>query len=192
MVPAMHRLFRFFVPGALLLAAIAHGTTLLALDVAGLTRGSGSVVRGTVKSTVARWTRDGARIMTDTVLEVRETWKGAPQKTVTVMQQGGVIGEVGQLVHGTIPFRVGDDVVLFLEPRGERFLLTGMMQGVFRVDGDDARQAIEGDALFLDPATRQPVQPASLTLSLTSLRAQVLAASGVTVPTTNGPVKVTP
>lgn len=194
MVPAMHRLFRFFVPGALLLAAIAHGTTLLALDVAGLTRGSGSVVRGTVKSIDTRWTRDGARIMTDTVLEVRETWKGAPRETVTVMQQGGVIGDVGQLVHGTIPFRVGDEVVLFLEPRGERFLLTGMMQGAFRVDGNDARQALEGDALFLDPVTRQPVQPASLTVSLASLRAQVNAAIGTvpTTPPTRGPVKVTP
>lgn len=107
------------------------------------------------------------------------------------MQQGGVIGEVGQVVHGTIPFRRGDEVVLFLEPRGERFMLTGMMQGVFRVDGDTARQALEGDALFLDPSTRQPVQPSALAVSLSSLRAQVVATLP-TAPQPTSPVKTTP
>lgn len=174
-----------------MLAALAHATTLLAMDVAALTKGSGSVVRGTVKSVEPRWTKDGARIMTDAVIEVRETWKGTHRDTLTVMQQGGVIGDVGQLVHGTIPFRSGDEVVLFLEPRGERFMITGMMQGVFRVEADTARQALEGDALFLDPSTRQPVQPPSLTLSVNALRSQVLAS----LPTTtqpSGPVKTTP
>lgn len=194
MVPAMLRFSRTVGLGALLLAALAQATTLLALDVIALTHGSGVVVRGKVKSSEARWTRDGARIMTDTAIEVRETWKGAHADTVTVMQQGGVLGDVGQLVHGTVPFRVGDEVVLFLEARGtSRFMLTGMMQGVFRVQGDDARQALEGDALFLDATTRQPVQPPSLTLKLDALRAQVLAASGATAPTSpTSPVKVTP
>lgn len=191
MVLRMSRLPRSFALGALLLAALAHATTLLALDVAALSKGSGAVVRGTVKSVDARWTKDGARIMTDAVIEVRETWKGTHRETVTVMQQGGVIGEVGQVVHGTIPFRRGDEVVLFLEPRGERFMLTGMMQGVFRVHGDTARQALEGDALFLDPSTRQPVQPSALAVSLSSLRAQVVATLP-TAPQPTSPVKTTP
>lgn len=191
MVVAMSRLSRSLALGALVLAALAHATTLIALDVPALTKGSDRVVRGTVKSVAPRWTQDGARIMTDAVIEVRETWKGAPKDTVTVMQQGGVIGEVGQLVHGTIPFRAGDEVVLFLEQRGARFLITGMMQGVFRVEGADARQALEGDALFLDAATRQPVQPPSLTLPLSALRAQV-AATLPGAPQPSGPVKITP
>ncbi|MGV3625535.1 MAG: hypothetical protein ACO1OB_32290 [Archangium sp.] len=187
----MSRFSRSLAVGAVVLAALAHATTLLAMDVAALAKGSGTVVRGTVKSTTPRWTKDGARIMTDAVIEVRETWKGTHRASIVVMQQGGVIGDVGQTVHGTISFLSGDDVVLFLEPRGERFLLTGMMQGVFRVDGDTARQAIEGDALFLDPFTRQPVQPPALTVSLNSLRAQVVATlPSITQPT--GPVKTTP
>lgn len=187
----MSRFSRSLALGAVLVAALAHATTLLAMDIAALSKGSGAVIRGTVKSVESRWTKDGARIMTDAVIDVRETWKGTHRDTVTVMQQGGVIGEVGQLVHGTIPFRSGDEVVLFLEPRGERFMITGMMQGVFRVDGDTARQALEGDALFLDPSTRQPTQPSSVTMSLNALRAQVLA----NLPTTtqpSGPVKTTP
>src|SRR5689334_5284575 len=119
---------------SVLAVAVAHATTLLALDVPALTKGSSAVVRATVRSVDARWTKDGGRIMTDVVLEVSEPWKGTPGKQVTVMQPGGVVGDVGQLVHGTAKFTVGEDVVVFLEPRGDRYLLTGMLQGKFRVE----------------------------------------------------------
>ena len=182
-------------------AALANATTLLALDVPALTKGSAVVARATVKSSQARWTKDGGRIMTDVVLEVTEPWKGSPGKQVIVIQPGGVVGEVGQLVHGTARFSVGEDVVVFLEPRGDRFLLTGMLQGKFKVqtssDGKAifALQELEGEALLVDPATRQAVSPGAVVLPLDTLRAQVLAASGAkapTEPTVPGPVKVTP
>lgn len=181
--------------------AVAHATTLLALDVPALTKGSSAVVRAKVKSVEARWTKDGGRIMTDAVLEVTEPWKGAPGKVITVMQPGGVVGEVGQQVHGTAKFTVGEDVVVFLEPRGDRYLLTGMLQGKFKVETSSdgkavfARQALEGDAMLIDPASKQQVQPNAVVLPLDTLRAQVLAASGAKAPnepTTPGPVKVTP
>lgn len=186
---------------AVLTAAMANATTLLALDVPALTRGSAVVVRATVRSVEARWTKDGGRIMTDAVLEVTEPWKGAPARQITVMQPGGVVGEIGQLVHGTVRFTVGEDVVVFLEPRGDRYLLTGMLQGKFKVETSSdgkavfARQELEGDALLVDPATRQPVQSAAVVLPIDKLRAQVLAASGASAPpepTSPGPVKVTP
>lgn len=186
---------------ALLFVGVAQATTLLALDVAALTKGSSLVVRAKVKSVASRWTKDGGRIMTDAVLEVSETWKGTPTSQVTVMQPGGVVGDVGQLVHGTVTFTAGEEVVVFLEPRGERYLLTGMMQGRFKVetstDGKwtSARQEFDGQALFLDPVTRQPVSLGVVALPIDTLRAQVLAASGATAPvepTRPGPVKVTP
>lgn len=186
---------------ALLFVGVAQATTLLALDVAALTKGSSLVVRAKVKSVASRWAKDGGRIMTDAVLEVSETWKGTPTSQVTVMQPSGVVGDVGQLVHGTVTFTAGEEVVVFLEPRGERYLLTGMMQGRFKVetstDGKwtSARQEFDGQALFLDPVTRQPVSLGVVALPIDTLRAQVLAASGASAPvepTRPGPVKVTP
>lgn len=171
----------------LALAAVAHATTLVALDLAALTKGSSSIVRGTVRSVASRWTRDGGRIVTDTVVDVSETWKGAAQPSVTVMQQGGEVGDVGQLVHGTVKFKAGDEVVLFLEPRGSSFLPTGMMQGIFRVERSSDGKAIfarqeSGDALFLDPTTHQPVSPTTEIVPLDTLRARVLSLTGATVP----------
>ncbi len=182
-------------------AVLANATTLLALDVPALTRGSSVVVRATVRSIDTRWTKDGGRIMTDALLEVTEPWKGAPARQVIVMQPGGVVGEIGQLVHGTARFTVGEDVVVFLEPRGDRFLLTGMLQGKFKVEASSdgkavfARQESAGEAMLVDPTTRQAVQPAAVVLPIDTLRSQVLAASGARAPTepkTPGPVKVTP
>jgi hypothetical protein len=173
----------------------------LSLDVPALTKGSTVIARGTVRSVEARWTKDGGRIMTDAVLEVTEPWKGAPGKQITVMQPGGVVGEVGQIVHGTVRFTVGEDVVVFLEPRGDHFLLTGMLQGKFKVETSSdgkavfARQELDGEALLVDAATHQPVQATAVVLPIEKLRAQVLALSGATAPTqptVPGPVKVTP
>ena len=81
---------------AVLGAALAQATTLLALDVPALTKGSAVVARATVRSVAARWTKDGGRIMTDAVMDVTEPWKGAPAKQITVMQPGGVVGRVAR------------------------------------------------------------------------------------------------
>jgi hypothetical protein len=186
---------------SVLLVGVAQATTLIALDVPGLTKASTLVVRAKVKSVASRWTQDGGRIMTDAVMDVSETWKGTPSNQLTVMQQGGVVGDIGQLVHGTVTFKPGDEVVVFLEPRGERYLMTGMIQGRFKVETSSdgkwtyARQEFDGQALFVDPATHQPVSLGVVALPIDTLRAQVLAASGATAPDEQkrpGAVKVTP
>lgn len=175
----------------------AGATTLLALDIPALTKSSAVIARGTVQSVESRWTKDGGRIMTDAVLQVTEVWKGAPDKRITVMQPGGVVGDIGQRVEGTARFSVGEDVVVFLEPRGNRFLVTGMVQGKFKVeissDGKShfARQEGEGGASMVDPTTHLPVEPELLVMPLDRLRAQVLAASGATAPAERNPQEPT-
>lgn len=197
--------FRWPALAALALASVAAATTLLAQDVASLTRASSAVVRGTVTASKARWSGDGARIFTETTLQVAERWKGEAPASLVIEQPGGEVGEVGQLVHGVARFRPGEDVVVFLEARGPRYLVTGMLQGKFVVERSSdgkaafARQELAGEALFLDPVTRQPVQPVPTVTLLDELRAQVLKAAGAQAPsapstttTPKAPVKVTP
>lgn len=193
---------RWFALAALLGASAALATTLLAQDVPALTGASAVVLRGTVVSSHARWTGDGARIMTETTLSVSERWKGEAPATVVVQQPGGEVGDVGQLVHGVARFRVGEDVVVFLEARGPRYLVTGMVQGKFLVEKSSdgkalfARQELDGEALFVDPVSRQPVRPVPTVIMLDTLRAQVLALAGALAPvgpsSPRAPVKVTP
>ena len=185
------------VAAVVLAGFIALGTTAVAVDVAGLARASSAVVRARAVTSTARWTSDGARIVTDTELEVLEVWKGAAAARVVAMQPGGVVGEVGQAVAGVARFAVGEEVVLFLEPRGTRFTVTAMAQGKWRVERSSdgaaayARQVADDGAELLDARNGQPVPRADKVLALDELKAQVRAAAtsdqGSTSPGTSRP-----
>lgn len=173
-----------------MLAASAWATTLLALDVNGLSKSSDVVVRGRVVSVSPRWTKDHARIVTDTELEVSESWKGAPSKRIVVMQPGGEIGEVGQHVEGIAAFKAGEEVVLFLEARGERFTVAGMAQGRFIVersaDGASmiARQDQCNELYLVDPSSRQAVSRTPISLEVGALKKLVVVNDGPSTPPT--------
>lgn len=169
---------------------------MLALDVSGLSRSADAVVQAKVEKVTARWTKDGGRIVTDIELRVVEAWKGAASGTVKVMQPGGVVGEIGQRVDGIASFAPGEEVVVFLEARGNRFTLAGMAQGRFKVerssDGRSAyvRQDQCGELHLIDAVTRQAVSQPPLAMPLEKLKQQVRVAppAGVTPPTGAGPV----
>ncbi len=175
----MRKFCRRFVPLVGLVPVFALATTMLSLSVDGLATGADSVVRGKVVSVVPRWTMDHARIITDTTIEVSETWKGAATRQVVVMQPGGEIGDVGQHVEGIARFSPGEEVVLFLEARGaERFTVAGMAQGRFRVEKQSdgtmqARQDQCGDLYTVDAATRQPVSRPPISLPVEALKQRV-------------------
>lgn len=172
----------------LAVASVASATTMLEQGVAALTKASAVVVRAKVLASQARWTADHARIVTDTEVELVDAWKGAPAARVVVMQPGGIVGELGQKVAGAARFTVGEEVVLFLEPRGDRYTVTGMSQGAFHVERSSdgktafARQDLD-EALLLDPVTRQPIAGPREILTVEQLKARVLSAAS-TPPTT--------
>lgn len=165
-----------------LVAFSALATTLVAMDVPALTRASDLVVRGTVVRVESRWTNDHQRIVTDNEILVSETLKGNQVgKTVVAMQPGGVVGEVGQLVHGAAKFTLGDEVVVFLEKRGDRAFVVGLAQGRFVVDrsGPEAMVKTGEDDLFLvDAKTHQPVEAPVQPMSLAKLTALVRESLG--------------
>ncbi len=170
----MFRPLRLLFP-VLIFVGAAHATTLLKLDLDELSVKSAAVVRGTVKSSVARWTKNRSRIVTEITVTVKETWKGEPATEIVILQQGGVVGDLGQRVHGTVAFREGEEIVLFLEAHGPRFMLTGMSQGAFRVEDNVATQALDGDMHLLD-AARQSVLVNALRYDVTDLAVRVRAA----------------
>lgn len=174
-------------------ALSALGTTLIAMDVPALTRASELVVRGTVVRVEPRWTEDKRRIITDSEILVSEVLKGnLTGKTVVVMQPGGVLGDVGQMVHGTAKFSLGDEVVVFLEKRGERAFVVGLAQGRFLVDRSGPTPMVKGgeDDLFLvDAKTHQPVEAPSQPMTLAGLVSSVRESLG---PSPSAPVTPRP
>lgn len=165
-----------------LVAAGALATTLVAMDVPALTRASDLVVRGTVVRVESRWTLDHQRIVTDNEILVSETLKGNQVgKTVVAMQPGGVVGDVGQLVHGVAKFSLGDEVIVFLEKRGDRAFVVGLAQGRFVVDRTGPEPMVktgEDDLFLVDAKTHQPVEAPVQPMTLAKLTALVRESLG--------------
>jgi hypothetical protein len=166
----------------LLLTLPAFATTMVALDLPALSKASDTIVQGTVKSVTSKLSNDGRRVFTEIEVDVAETIKGAPVKTVTVTQPGGVAGDIGQLVSGTAHYTTGEEVVLFLEKYGPRFRTVGMAQGKFRVErSTDGKAAFalpdpEAEALLLDPVTHQPVAKNNAAVKLETFKLQIRSA----------------
>ncbi len=173
----------------LFLASAAFGTTILVVDLPGLSQSADVIVVGTVRASAPRFTQDGRRIITDTEIQIGEVLKGkiyAP--TLVVMQPGGIVGDVGQRVEGTAHFTIGEEVVVFLDRRGtERFAVTAMAQGKFRVerssDGKAAYAVPESSSsLLIDPLTQKETSSPIKAMPLGELKMKIAAALAAPVP----------
>ncbi len=161
----------------------ASATTMLRLELPELAQSSDTVIHGTVRRVESRWSKDRRRILTDVEIEVTEALKGQPGSTVLLIQTGGRMGDIGQVVHGSASFTPGEEVVVFLERRGaSAFQLSGMSQGKYQVrraaDGKSALAVPEDtqEVLLLDPDTRQATTSTRKTLTLQELKAAIRTA----------------
>jgi hypothetical protein len=129
-------------PAAALLAVLlipsghmvpARATVLQGLDLDLLCDRSPLIVRGKVLALTPGW-HDG-RILTAVTLQVDRPLYGPASRgdRITFHRLGGEVGGIGQLVVGEPSFRKGEEVVVFLQRRGGRLFVTGMVQGKIRV-----------------------------------------------------------
>jgi hypothetical protein len=177
-----------------LVSSAAFGTTLLKADLAWLTRNSDAVVVGKVGSVQSRFTSDQKRIMTDTEISVSQMLKGQTAASVVVMQPGGEVGDVGQHVSGVARFSPGEEVVVFLEKRGDRYFVTGLGQGKYRLEraADGKTYAMpprDLDSELVDPITRQPTSLSSEPILFEKFVQQIVTAAGQTAPATTATPK---
>ena len=162
----------------------AMATSMVYQDLSALTQSSDAVVHGTVKKTESRWSGDQKRIVTEVSIDVSEFIKGRGAKTVVVLQPGGEVGGIGQKISGLASFAEGEEVVLFLERQGaQKYRVAGMAQGKYRVERSSDKTAAfavpeaTGDAMVIDPQTREPVQVDRQAVDLAALKAKVRVAA---------------
>lgn len=161
------------------LAWPALATTMVAVDVPTLSQKAQSIVIGRVTQVASRWTSDKSRVVTDIEVVVTETLKGAAADKVLLVQTGGTVDDVRQVVHGMPSFTAGEEVFLFLEPRGaSRFATVGMAQGKFQIRRSSAADAWVEPApelagSLLDTATGQRLDTQTHPITLEELKRQV-------------------
>ncbi|MBM4781242.1 MAG: matrixin family metalloprotease [Archangiaceae bacterium] len=160
-----------------LVATASQATTMLSLELEALIDTSDAVARVRVERTQAMWSQDGSRIVTEVTLAVLDGWKGGVKQTVTVFLPGGVVGRVGQRVEGTPRLEPGSELIVFLEARGDRFVLTGLSQGVFevvRTNGSSFARQRSLEARYVDERTGAVVEKKPIALELDALKRRVV------------------
>lgn len=124
----------------LALAPAAPGTTYVReLGARDLGESAVAVVRGEVGDVRSFWNERRTKIFTEIVVRTQQTFKGSPGAAVTLLQLGGVVDDVRVTVHGALSWRVGEEVLLFLEPAGRgRYQVAGFSQGKLPIERDPA------------------------------------------------------
>ncbi len=126
--------------GGIFIAGVAAAAVARPATVEQLAREADAVVRGRVERMESRWAADGRHVVTRVTLRVSTVLRGATGGEVTLEVAGGVAGGLGQRVDAAPTFLPGEEAVVFLRrAAGGRWLVHGMAQGKFRVEGGEAR-----------------------------------------------------
>lgn len=132
-----------------LLPLTARATTARRVGVKEISKLSHLVVVGTPGDRTSRWI--GGRIVTETEVLVEAFWAGLvpPSHTIKVQTLGGVVGDIGQAVHGTPRLPRGERLVLFLQRAEDgAHRVVAMEQGVYTL-----RPGETGELIIEPPET---------------------------------------
>lgn len=157
-------------------AAPARASLVLALDLPTMVTRSDHVAVVDVASVKADWDANHEQILTTVDLVVVENWKGnqTPGAHFTIVQPGGTVGDLTQVVHGITHFVPGERAVVFLSGRAERAHVVGMAQGKRIVRRDPSSGRLLVHAPDKAGATFLRTTPASGTSPVFDVRARPL------------------
>jgi hypothetical protein len=116
--------------------------------------GSALVVSGKVAEVRSYWNPSRTKILTETRIDVSDSWKGSAGASVNVIQLGGLVGHVRMNVHGALAWKQGEEVLVFLESAGgDAWQVTGFSQGKYRIErnerGEPFVRNVPGDAAVI-------------------------------------------
>lgn len=109
-------------------------------DLAAHSRGAGKVVVAriaSVHSTFATNRFGDQLIVSNAVLDVLETLKGAPQAVTTVTVEGGTVGDLTLKVSDMQTLKEGERAVFFLDADGAGQVPHGRGRGILKLDDAD-------------------------------------------------------
>jgi len=112
-----------------------------------LTGTSDNILRGVVMDKHSYWDANHVGIYTDIRIEVQEEYKGAVGSgEVLLTVQGGEVGDTGLRVSDVPDFQGGEDVILFLVKRGDRYFLNAKQFGKYTIiDGTIVEKGVAAD-----------------------------------------------
>lgn len=164
---------------ALALAALpTFASTFIHMPQHDLVAQADSVIHGRVIDVNTFWSDSGRIIITEATIKVDDVLVGNADSTVVVRTFGGQIGDIRAEAHGFPTFKMGENVLLFLqaEEADNSIRVLGYQEGQFRVvtrnDGVTlAVPMVDEDARYV---TRDgKVSPARRSIEINQFKAQI-------------------
>jgi hypothetical protein len=133
----------------LAVATLAQATSIVYRTPQEMGEQSSLVVQGKVAGVRSFWNEGRTKILTETLVDVDEAFKGSNPGLVRVVQLGGTVGTVKVTVAGALRWKPGEEVLLFLEAGAAgAYQVSGFSQGKFRIERDPET----GEAFVSRPA----------------------------------------
>jgi hypothetical protein len=128
----------------LLAATQSYATTVERLGLEDLVKKAHTIVAGKVTSSRAYWSPDRRLIYTEYTLEVDDSIKGRPGRTISVTTIGGKVGDTEWYVSGMPSFQKGENAVVFVETSGVYQTVVGLGQGKFTITNGEVFNNVGG------------------------------------------------
>jgi hypothetical protein len=132
-----------------IMSLAGFATTVERLSLNDMVKKAQTIVHGKVRSVRTHWSSNGKLILTTYTVEVEETIKGQPGKSIELTTIGGRIGDVSLYVAGMPSFKSGEDAVVFVEKSGGFSTVVGLSQGKFSVTNGEVSNNVS-DLTFPD------------------------------------------
>jgi hypothetical protein len=114
---------------------VCSATVIPSFSFEDLVAKSDQIVSGTVIRSWTSWGPEHKLIWTRYEISVKDTIKGAKEKTAIVSEPGGALDGLAMRVEAAVPYAIGERVTLFLQryPSGAKRTV-GWAQGKFTLD----------------------------------------------------------
>jgi len=137
--------------------ATGSAAYLIHLTLEEMTAQSQTILMGRCVQVSSAWNADHSDIVTNSVFEVSQYYKGGLGKRVTITELGGQVGGWNSEYTGFPRFQVGEEALLFVwtGPDGAHQVI-GLTQGKFRVQRSGAGGGVQ---LSQTPSVHPPLEP---------------------------------
>jgi hypothetical protein len=139
---------------ALLAVTPAVSASMEKLSVEFFTRESDVIVMGDIKEVESRWNLWRTMIYTYSTLSVEKYIKGTGLETLTIITEGGTVGDSGVWVEDVPIFTKNETVLIFLKQAGREFSVVGWVQGKYIVENENVHD-ISGEKTSLEDFLRR-------------------------------------
>jgi len=112
---------------------------MLKRSVEDLTKEADIIVIGDIKEVESRWNFWRTEVHTYSTVSVENYIKGTGSETLTIITEGGTVGDSGVWVEDTPVFTKNETVLVFLKKAGREFSVAGLVQGKYIVENEKVR-----------------------------------------------------